>query len=261
MSLGVILGSFCAGLSLLGGCESAPVRRELTREEIQRVDRHLGEELSARLEKRIELVREVDAQIYLRSLTAKLSLKSAQLSDSPVGVILYRRGKEGTPSEPLMFSTPGTRVYASVEYLKQVGFENELAAALALELAHVSLRHLAQRMESSTEGELAPQKKPEEAREAETLEAFASVGVFRFNRAETEDAIGVAVDLLYKSGYDPRGLVEYWKRCKEASLTYLPNVDELIRETYRSIARYTPLRNPVVRSKDFIAFKQRIART
>jgi hypothetical protein len=73
--------------------------------------------------------------------------------------------------------------------------------------------------------------------------------------------VEVAVSLLYRAGYDPRGLVSLWARFRALGLAspygaeLLSRMEEKSRE---AITLYAPLRNPIVRSDPFLEMRKRV---
>ncbi|MCC7440182.1 MAG: hypothetical protein IT285_01025 [Bdellovibrionales bacterium] len=233
---------------LNSSCASQPVSREPTRAELAQLDIRLGTELSEGLEAMLPLEKRPEITVFLREIGVRLTEKSEELRSSPLGVQLFKRAHDAGVADVPILSIPGVRIYLSTEYLKTVETESELAGALAVELARVSLRQVPKRLQAISA------TSPDSP-------AVVDIRVFRPVEAELVEAVPRAVELLYRTGYDPRGLVEYWKRWRTEEITAIPEggANRLIRETYRAIARYTPLRNPVVRSQEFLRLKQRIA--
>jgi hypothetical protein len=68
---------------------------------------------------------------------------------------------------------------------------------------------------------------------------------------------------MYRAGFDPRGLISFWNRYAEnpAHSPLDPGLlQQLIERSRTAIAQRAPLRNPIVRSKEFLALKKRIER-
>ena len=86
-------------------------------------------------------------------------------------------------------------------------------------------------------------------------------GLFSFSDDAQAEAAEAAVDILYKAGYDPRGLVSLWEKFEKnpkQSPFERGLIPKLLEATRRAIAGYPPLRNPVIRSKAFLAVHKRI---
>jgi len=128
-------------------------------------------------------------------------------------------------------------------------------AAVTVSRAALAIRNIPRRLQAAEDTAENPAEGPPQA-------PVPDVTLLRPSEAEYSEAIPVAVGLLYRAGYDPRGLVEYWKRWQTEASQGVPGeaARRLVSETYRAIASYTPLRNPVVRSKEFLKLKQLIAR-
>jgi hypothetical protein len=73
----------------------------------------------------------------------------------------------------------------------------------------------------------------------------------------------VAVGILYRAGFDGRGLVAHLERYRaypEASPYSPARLEKMIDLARRTIALSSPLRNPIVRSPAFQAIRPRLRR-
>jgi len=116
-----------------------------------------------------------------------------------------------------------------------VQYENELAALMAMELGHVLNRSLSRRLTSSNL-----------AREN-----------FVFSVQDYLKAVRASVFLLYHSGYDPRGVVTYLNLMGIVKVGELNPSDILVlkREANKSISKFAPLKNPIIRSDEFVKMR------
>lgn len=156
------------------------------------------------------------------------------------------------------FAVPQNRFYISYGLLKQFEYESELAAAIALQIGHLRLRHLAKRIEFEV-------RKPEDVRDllppGAVPDLFGPRGVFYFSDEMEKASIAQAVGILYRCGYDPRGIVLIFEK-------YLANLPEspfgpstlshLIDEARKQVAHLAPLRNPTLRSDEFLVMMKKI---
>jgi len=141
---------------------------------------------------------------------------------------------------------PAPTLYISLATLKGVQFENELAAAIALEFAHLELRHFFSGLEES-ESLLEPR-----------FRDYLKNG-FRFELMEA--AIPYAVQLLYDANYDPRGMANWWEyQSRHLGQTQMTKeqVRKGIDTAYRAISRQSPLMSPIVQSPEFEKLKSRV---
>jgi len=233
------------GLALFG-CSSAPVQPELSPQERLKLDRGAGTQLSARFDRFAVLSRDVEVSGFLRRIAERLLEAAPDLRGTPVGVIPIQDRSRRWRS----FGFPGNRIYLSSGLLRAVEFENEAAALIAYELAHIRRRSLLVGIES----------RRRENQYGEN-DFFGEAGVFAFPLDERLHAVSAAVGLMYAAGYDPRGLNAIWKRF-QATPDQSPfdgsTLDRLIETTRLEIAQYSPLRNPIVRSEEFIKVRARL---
>jgi hypothetical protein len=175
-----------------------------------------------------------------------------ELRQAPLGVFLLR--DSGKASRWRSFSLPGNRVYLPVGFLRNLEFENEVAALIAVEFGHLIGRHAVARYEKLRN----PQDSEAPLVRSESLTAadyFGSNGIFAFSPDALEAAFKAAVGILYSAGYDPRGLSGILSRYARAPsrAPYDPATIARLEEATRlEIANHAPLRNPIVRSQEFV---------
>lgn len=264
MSLGNLFRVIAVMLAIhAGGCATSPEKRQLSVEEQVRVDSDLGRILARKFESQVKLRSDIEVAVYLRDLATTLASKSASLKDSPIGILVIE-DPEGKWRD---YSVPGLRVYLSVGGIKSTEFENELAAAIALQLGHVQERHLAERVDrlfppgsrkDATGKEAGP-----EGMDSWNPDFFTSNGLFDYSIDERLKAVDVAVEILYQAGFDPRGVVSLWTKHlsnPDRSPYSTKDLTRLLERSHRAIASFSPLRNPVVRSKRYVDIMPRIRR-
>ena len=258
----------------LWGC-STPAPVTYTPEERARVDNAIAVELSHQLEANLKFKQDPEVAIYLRALAQSLMNATPQLRSGAIGVLVVEDKPAASELTWRNFSIPGTRVYLSAGLLKNFEFENELAAAIAVEFGHILRRHVLERVQQNTEifagrepgveaaaggsvmeGLIAPT--PAEIR---SVPYFGARGIFSYSEQEQLAAAEEAVGVLYRAGFDPRGVVGLWEIFKKHP-AHSPfdskMLEKLLDTTRRAIAQNAPLRNPVVRSQAFIAVEKRI---
>jgi predicted Zn-dependent protease len=220
-------------------------------EQIQ-VDHAVSRGWATQLENKVEITHDIEVEVALRHLAEKLVALRPMLAGAPIGVLVY---KNGDGRLPLGFSIPGNRIYLSREILKQLEFENEVVAALALECGHLTGRHAISETASSgvlDVGSLAGDSH-------RPVDFFSPAGVFSFTITQRLEAVREAARLLYESGYDPRGLVSYLRKLQtqrngleSGTLVQLENAAR------NEMSRVPPLRNPLVRTEAFLKLQGRI---
>lgn len=242
------LGMFLlAGIvSFLGGCAAPrPVVLPPTREALIEREAVAESVLLKRVQERIgnqvppghaaaRATREVE--IFLRKLGVRLAGSDPEVGHRPLGVIVTRSVELSVRP----FGIPGNRVYVPLALLKVLKTENEWAACIAFELAHLIRHSLAYRWDS---GEL-------------SADLFGPGGLFAFDDRDHRDAAARAVRLLYDAGYDARGVTAYFaeiRKITEHNPWSEDTIDLLEDAARRTAARLAPLRRPVVRSPEFLA--------
>lgn len=255
-----------AALALLQGCASGPPPKRVSVEEQIRQDVAVGSQMAETFETKLRIKKDPEVSVYLRGLGQKLTGQVPELKAAPLGVLVV----EDRGGKWFDYSLPGNRVYLSVGWLKGTEFENEVAAAIAVELAHIVKRHAVirlthdpeiARLEGSVIESVMPVAAPDSGRV--NVDFFGPKGIFAFTQENRLDATEMAVDILYKAGFDPRGLIAFWSNHlahPESSPFDSDLIQRLIERARAEIAERSPLRNPIVRSKEFLAVKKRIGR-
>ncbi len=136
-------------------------------------------------------------------------------------------------SEPNAFAMPGGKVGVNSGLIELAdGNEDEIAAVIGHEVAHVALRHSNKRM---TQGvgvalggiilDTAMRNKSSQDR-ALARGAYgvgATVGaVLPYSRSQEREADDLGLVYSAKAGYDPRASINFWKKMKNASRGRLP---------------------------------------
>ena len=142
----------CCVIATWAGCASVtpPAAPITPAEQVQR-DQAVGAGLANQLESQFKFRQDKEVSVYLRELATKLSDGTPELQPSAVGVLVVTdRGARWRN-----YCIPGNRIYLSTGLLRHVEFENELAAAIAMEFAHTLKRHVPRRMEEGRVSEQA----------------------------------------------------------------------------------------------------------
>lgn len=170
-------------------------------------EREMGRRFA--LAARIPILNDPDVVEYLESVGRRVA---GALEDSVFEYHFF------VPRDPRAnaFAVPGGFVYVNAGLLGRVQSEDELAAVLAHEVAHVNAHHIARQQEASQLlgyaqllGMLASVVQP--AVGAVTAAANSSVQL-RYRRELEQEADYLAVPYLEKAGYDPAGLADFFER-------------------------------------------------
>jgi predicted Zn-dependent protease len=155
--------------------------------------------------------------------------------------------------------------------IRAVEFENELAANMAFQFGQILKGHVLLRMQDDRVREQGGDREGTPAllegivssapKAERDIDYFSPTGIFELSDELNLNAVNPAVEILYQAGYDPRGLVAVWEKLlahPDRSPYEAVLLRKLIEKTRRTIAQYSPLRNPIVRSQDFISIQRRI---
>jgi predicted Zn-dependent protease len=126
------------------------------------------------------------------------------------------------------FSLPGGYVFVNEGLIKKVASDDELAAVLAHEIAHITARHAMKRYESNLGLQLAQLAvlAARDGRAARGLGVAAQAARLAYSRQEELEADRIGVRYLKAAGFDPR-----------ATLTFLETLHNLDRHKLRYLPR------------------------
>jgi predicted Zn-dependent protease len=250
----------------LSGCISAPPKKPNLGEQVKKENAQ-GSELAEDLEVQLHLRTDPAIDAYLKKVTRRLVKMSGdpRLADTEVAMV-----QDQGPTWR-SFGLPGKRVYLSVGWLKKVQTDSELAAMIALELGRIQQRQVLNHVDGIWPAEdvkaaspvpsVSPTPTPVPSGQKKKPEFFGEKGLFTYNQKETEAAIGAAVAILYKGGFDSRGLVSYFEM-EKANLQHSTQSETalyaLIDMARDGVDNYPPLINPIVRTREFATLRKRI---
>jgi beta-barrel assembly-enhancing protease len=209
-------------------------------------ERAIGEDAAARIEQQLPLVADADVNAYVASLGGAL----ARGSDD--------RGREWRfrvvdTDQVNAFALPGGFVYVNRGLIDRTGTASELAGVLGHEIAHVLLRHSAERIEKELQTNIGVSVvcaltsicASDAARVAINVGGAAVFA--RFSRNDELEADSAAVDIVTRAGYAPDGiatmfakLLEYRQERPDIVASWFgshPLEEDRIRTVERIIAR------------------------
>jgi predicted Zn-dependent protease len=169
----------------------------------------LGRELSKHLEKYSKLVTDPLITEYVNRLGQNL----ARHSDTKIPVTVKVIEGDG----PNAVTLPGGFIYVQTGLIRTADSEAELAAAMAHEIAHVAARHGTRQ---ATQGQVAQLTTIPLiflggigglcARGADAL--IMPLGLLGIQRANEAEADLLGLQYLYKTGYDPLGMIDIFEK-------------------------------------------------
>jgi len=256
ISLTVVLSAFVLGFT---ACVSAPPKKANLVEQVQQ-ENAVGIRLAKKFEAKLHVVSDPVLDNYLSKVTNRLIRSSADPRLAGTGIqMIQSRG-----SVWRSYSLPGRRVYLSAQLLQKMQSDNEVAALIAVELAHIQQRQVLDHLKpnaSSNSSNSTPVVPAEETEQVQNPDFFGPEGLFSYNGKEMDQTILSAVDLLYKAGFDSRGLVSAWeteRKYADHSFYTVALLNDLIQNSREAVSSYPPLRNPIVRSQEFLEIQKRI---
>lgn len=239
----------------ISGCSVPKPKPKITAQEQAQQDTRWGQEVWHRFKPDLKIKKDDVVQKYLDGIALRLIQHHGELKYTKPQTYLFQSTEDQHGFLTLGAGIPGTWLCVDVELLKSLRYENEIAAVLAMQMGMLSNKLLAKKLNVGFFYESPDQWKKELDQQLAKRAWFGSNGVFSFTQDELINAIKPAVEMLYQSGYDPRGLTELWKKQEELTDTKLVGYLE---KTRSELSLYVPLRNPVVRTPEFVALQRRI---
>ncbi len=208
------LSSFALGMALAAaGCRTAQVRSAQT--EVARAlvpvsdEKQLGAKMAAQIETQTRPLADPAVVGYVREVGGRV----AAASPNPDHWTFTFKVLDD-PKTVNAFAIPGGNVYVYTGLLKAVQNEAQLAGVLAHEVAHVTSRHIAQRLVSQlgleTVASMALGQNPNAL--AQVASSVAVQGALLKNSRDDEaEADSKGVVAAARAGYDPRALPAFFR--------------------------------------------------
>ena len=213
-------------LTLLAGCMRASYNLATQREEysITSTDKEVeaGRALARKVEEELTIVADEPLQQRLRTLGERL----VAVCDRKDVVYTFAVVDE---KEPNAFSLPGGYVFVNSGLVKAVRSDDELAAVVAHEIAHVAARHSVKRYETGLGAQLVQLATIAAARQSASARGVGvamQAAALAYARQDELDADRLAVRYLKAAGFDP-----------QAALTFLEHLHELERDKRHYLPR------------------------
>ncbi len=168
----------------------------------------LGKKFNVLIRSRLPIVHDPEVVLYINDLIARLS------KNIPPQPFSFTPAVVASPSLNA-FATPGGYVFAFTGLILAMDTEDELAAVMAHEIAHVTERHVAKRIEDSQVisllslvGMLAGALMGGDAGSAAAIGGMAASqsAMLSYSRADENEADMMGMKYLIDAGYDPYGM-------------------------------------------------------
>lgn len=235
-------------LVILASCSTTRAPRELSPAEQVQNDNQIGERFSHQFEALLRFKKDIEIEIFLKNLSHKLAKTYDTVKESPFQIFLIEPPTKKSRIEN--FSIPGIRIYLSKEIVRNMQFENSLAAMIALEISKVIHRVVMSKIEVARETD-----------ENIIPTPYMEPSWFSIPPEKELAVLETAIEILYQANYDPRGLIGLMKNYQEnPSLTRESpeTLQRYIEDCYQIVSQYTPLKNPVIRSQEFVGIQGRL---
>ena len=181
-------------------------------------ERSLGADFSRNFNRRTALVRDPAVTRYVSAIGARL-LKHA--GPQPFTYRFHVVPK----AEVNAFAAPAGYIYINTGTILKARNVSELAGVMAHEIGHVARRHVANNFNRALATNLLREvgvvaaeitAGPEAGNAARNLGGLAAMGYLNtFSRDAEREADAFAVRLMWKAGYDPRGLATFFETLKK----------------------------------------------
>jgi beta-barrel assembly-enhancing protease len=180
-------------------------------------EERLGEQLSREIEQQVTLHADPQVQQYVQRLGRDVLRSAERRGDVPEGITFTFQVVDDD-EHVNAFTLPGGKIYLFSGLLLAAESEAEVAGVLAHEVAHVTQRHIAQRL--TTQFGLSALASIALGRDPGVLQQLAAqvIGtgaLLSFSREQEREADRFAIPYLVEAGYAPEGLVTFFQRMAE----------------------------------------------
>ena len=171
----------------------------------------LGREMSAQVEKELRVHKDDEVQAYIQRLGTKLARKAR---DTPQGIKFSFKVIDDDKTVNA-FAIPGGHIYIYSGLMKAADDEAELAGVVSHEIAHVTQRHIAERLvaQYGLQTVLGLALGAEPGLLAQIAAQVAGTGaLLKFTRDQESEADARALPYMVAAGYDPDAMVSFFKK-------------------------------------------------
>ena len=197
-------------------------------------ERRLGQAVMRQVRQNTPLIQDPEVESYIQSIGYQLVANS---DDNQLTFTFFVINNPQINA----FAAPGGVVGINSGVILNSEKESELAGVLAHEIAHVTQRHMARTFEAASKFNMPMAAavvgaillgiaNPEAGQAA--LAVVSGVGAqyqINFTRENEEEADRIGMQLLARSGFDPRGMPSFFERLQQSSRYYQGNAPEFLR--------------------------------
>ncbi|TQV77492.1 M48 family metallopeptidase [Aliikangiella marina] len=209
----------------------------------------LGDDYMRQLRAIAPIVNDAEINDYIQHLGFKLVENNPNAQDRQFSFFVIR---ERTINA---FALPGGYIGIHTGLITKSQTESELASVLSHEVAHVTQRHLARRLELQNQLTIptlaafaAAILIASQARNSETgigamasAQGLAQQALINHTRSNEAEADRIGISTLYRAGFDPQGAISFFEKMQE-NTRYNSNAFEFLRTHPLSRSRITDAR-------------------
>lgn len=215
-------------------------------------ERRLGESIMREIRADRSFYDDAEATDYVNALGNRLASRSPDARQD-FDFFLIR------DSQINAFALPGGFIGVHTGLILAAQSESELAGVVSHEIAHVTQRHIARMIAQQKQGQITSiaalaaalllSRVSSQAAEAALAFGTASTiqGQLNFTRDNEREADRVGLQILDRSGFDPRGLVTFFERLQRATRVYETGAPSYLRTHPLTFERIADIQN---RSQD-----------
>ena len=174
-------------------------------------EQQLGDKFALEIEKQHKIVKDPQVQSYIDGVGKRL-LTGVRKTEFPYTFQVVQDDSINA------FAIPGGHTYVNTGLIKAAASETELAAVMAHEINHVVARHSTQQMTQQYGYNLIAGLLLGNQGELSKLAAdmFGKAGGLYYSREMESQADFLGVETMSKAGYDPQGMVTFFKKLDAA---------------------------------------------
>ena len=191
-------------------------------------EKKLGKKVLLEIEREADFVRDLNVQAFVEKVGYSLV---DQVGPTPFEFKFYVING----LDPNAFAIPGGCIFVTTGLIVLAENEQEIAGVLSHEIAHVTQRHIAKMIEKSKRLNIATLAaiiagiiagRGGTGSEASVAMAAGTAGALtlKYTREIETDADQNGLHYLIKAGYDPNGMINFFKRIQRVSLEMAPKV-------------------------------------
>ena len=185
-------------------------------------ERRLGQAFLSQVRKQADIVSDPEINTYIESIGYRLVSQSDNNEQQFTFFVI---------NDPLInaFAAPGGIVGINSGVILNAEAESELAGVMAHEIAHVTQKHMARSVEMSKKMSiptlaamlgaiLVATQNPEAGQAAlMAVQGASAQARINFTRTNEQEADRIGIQLLARSGFDPRGMAGFFRKLQQGS--------------------------------------------